>query len=331
MRRTALAWLGLAAALAGPAAWSQSMPVQSEGLQWLQRVSAAAEKLSYNGTFIYRNGSRSETTRIVHVAGSGKQMDKLEVLDGSPREVIRLNDEVRCYLPENRLVIVEQRSTKRLFPALLPISIAGLNDNYMVRLAGNARVAGLDSQIVRLEPRDAWRYGQQFWVDVVSGLLLKADVIDERGESLEAMAFTELHIGEPVSTELLQSRYAGAAKESWQVRQAKLRETHDDGPWVFKADLPGFRRQISMRRTTAGEGKGEDHEVLHWIYSDGLVALSVFISPLRKKEEPEEGLQTLGALSVVKRVVADHQIVVMGDLPPAAVKRFAEGIGVRGK
>jgi negative regulator of sigma E activity len=33
----------------------------------------------------------------------------------------------------------------------------------------------------------------------------------------------------------------------------------------------------------------------------------------------------------MKRVIDGHQVVVMGDLPPAAVKHFAEGIGMRGK
>jgi sigma-E factor negative regulatory protein RseB len=325
-----IGWLWLAAGFLSPLAWSQAVSVQPDGVQWLQRVTSAAQKLSYSGTFVYRNGSRSETSRIVHLASNGNQMEKLEVLDGSPREVIRLNDEVRCYLPESHLVIVEQRSVRRSFPALLPASLAGLSDHYIIRKGSTARVAGFDSQIVRLEPRDAWRYGHQLWVDVGSGLLLKADIFDERGESLESMVFTALHIGEPATPDALKSSYAAAAREGWQLRQAKLRDLRDDAQWLFRAELPGFRRQASMRRSMGKDA--EDLNMLHWVFSDGLAALSVFISPLRQPAESgEESVQSLGALSVMKRVVDGHQIVVMGDLPPAAVKRFAEGIGVRGK
>lgn len=334
MRQAAFRWVWLAVGLLGQSAWSQSqgMPVQPEGLQWLQRVTMAVQKLSYSGTFVYRNGSRSETSRIVHVASNGNQMEKLEVLDGSPREVIRHNDEVRCYLPESRLVIIEQRGTRRSFPALLPVSLAGLSDYYGIRMGGNARVAGYDSQIVRLEPRDAWRYGHQFWVDSGSGLLLKADVFDARGESLESMAFTELRIGAPASAEAVKPSYAAPAKDAWQVRQARLRDIHDDAQWVFRADLPGFRRQAAMKRSVAKEGGNDEQEVLHWVFSDGLVALSVFISPLQPQTEPAaEEVQTFGALSVLKRNIDGHRVVVMGDLPPAAIQRFAAGIGVRGK
>lgn len=334
MRRARYAWLGLAAGLIAPWAWSQSqgMATPPEGLQWLQRGTVAVQKLSYSGTFVYRSGSRSETSRIIHLASNGNQMEKLEVLDGSPREVIRNNDEVRCYLPESRLVIVEQRGTRRTFPALLPVSLAGLTDHYNIRMGGSARVAGYDSQIVRLEPRDAWRYGHQFWVERGTGLLLKADVFDERGASLESMAFTELRIGEPLSADALKPGHAASAADAWQIRQSRLREIHDDAQWTFRTDLPGFRRQAAMRRSTAKEGAGDGQDVLHWVFSDGLVALSVFISPLKQPAESSaEGLQTFGALSVMKRSIDGHRVVVMGDLPPAAIRRFAEGIGVRGK
>lgn len=331
MKRLVRFIAALGIAVASPFGWGQSVVPPSEGMQLLQRVVAAAQKISYSGTFVYRNGSQSETSRILHVAGNGQQTEKLEVLDGSPREVIRHNDEVSCYLPESRLVIVEQRSARRTFPALLPVSIAGLGDHYLIRKAGNARVAGFDSQVIRLEPRDGWRYGHQLWVENATGLLLKAEINDERGAPLESMAFTELRLGEPQRADEIKPSFAAAARNGWQIRQARLREMRDDGPWMFRGDLPGFRRESAMRRILPAEGETEPSEILHWVYSDGLVSLSVFISPLRKGEAVEEGVQSFGALSVMKRHVEGHKVVVMGDMPAAAIKRFAEGVGVRSK
>ncbi|MDO8959952.1 MAG: MucB/RseB C-terminal domain-containing protein [Rhodocyclaceae bacterium] len=332
MRAGLLAWLGLAASLLGPPALAQTALGQQEALQWLQRVAGAAQTLSYSGTFVYRNGSQSETSRVVHVVSAGNLQEKLEVLDGSPREIIRRNDEVKCYLPESRLVIIEQRSARRAFPALLPASLAGLGEHYVIRQGGRARIADYDSQIVRLEPRDAWRHGRQFWVERKSGLLLKADLFDERGEVLESLAFTELRIGEPASPDALKSNFAdiASAKEPWQVRQSKTRDLRDDAQWLFRAELPGFRRQAAMRRGIEQSAGKDAQEVLHWVYSDGLAAVSVFINPLSSQADPvDPSVHSLGAISVVKRVIQGHQIVVMGDVPPAAVKRFIEGIEVR--
>lgn len=328
MRRGLGAALGLLAILAARPAAAQLDARQQEALQWLQKVAVAAQKTSFSGTFVYRNGNRSETSRIVHVAHDGRQTERLEVLDGSPREVIRENDEVRCYLPEMRLVLVEQRSARRLFPALLPAGLAGLGEHYVIRRAGAARIAGFDSQIVRLEPRDGWRYGRQFWVDQDSGLLLKADMFDGRGESLESMAFTELRIGPPPpAADAVRPRYAGAASADWQVRQNRARDLRETTPWQFRAELPGFRRQAAMQRQLAG-ADGVAREALHWVFSDGLAALSVFISPLGGQAAPPEAVaQVAGGISVVKRVIDGHLVVVMGDVPPASVRHFADGIG----
>lgn len=320
--------LGMLACCWIPLALAQATSVQNEGLQWLQKISSAAQKLNYSGTFVYRNGSRSETSRIVHSSGNGNQIEKVEVLDGSPREVFRFNDQVSCFLPESRLVIIEQRSVRRSFPSLLPVSMAGLTEHYLIRKAGIARVAGFESQILRLEPKDAWRFGHQLWVDTGSGLLLKADIFNAVGEALESMAFTELRIGETIPPDSLKPSFL-AAKENWQVRQAKLRDLRDDTPWVFRAELPGFRKQAALLRSLGKDG--EDLNTLHWVFTDGLVAMSVFVSPVRPAETGEESFKTMGALSVMKRVIDGHQIVVMGDLPPTAIRHFAEGIGVRGK
>lgn len=320
----------LAGAFVQPGRAQPAVPGQQEALQLLQRVAQAAKKLNYSGTFVYRNGSQSETSRIVHVAGNGNPAGKIEVLDGTPREVIRRNDEVTCYLPESRLIIVEQRGARRAFPALLPASLAGLTEHYQIRKLGTARIAGFDSQIVRLDPRDPWRYGHQFWVDRQTGLMLKAEVFDARGEALESMLFTELRIGEPAPVDALKPTVA--SREGWLVRQARLRDMRDDGRWVFANDLPGFRRQAAMIRAYPAGDPGGEREVLHWVFSDGLAAVSVFVSPLREPLSADDAeVKTMGVTSVVKRAVDEHLVVVMGDVPAETVKRFAASIGVRAK
>jgi sigma-E factor negative regulatory protein RseB len=181
---------------------------------------------------------------------------------------------------------------------------------------------------------DSWRYGRQLWVDAQTGLLLKANLLNEKGEPLESLAFTELHIGAPVTMDAVKPSYADAANTSgaWQVRQTRTRDLKDDSRWLFKTDLPGFRRQAAMARNISSDPGKSANEVMHWVYSDGLAAISVFIQPLRSSAgSGETGPKGKGAFSIFKRVVDGNQILVMGDVPPATVQRFAEGIEVRSK
>lgn len=309
----------LLAGLALPA-WAGS---SSDAVQWLQRVVTSAQKLTYSGVFMYRSGSQSETSRITHLVDRGNELERLEALDGSPREVIRRNDEIKCYLSESHQVIVERAGGRRAFPALLPASLGGLNDYYVIRKGEPGRVAGLDSQSVIVEPKDDLRYGHRYWVDAQSGMLLKASMVDERGNPLETFTFTELHIGGPVDRSDLAPRL-GANGADWKVRNVRATEVRGDASqWLVGSELPGFHR-ISIMKRQAGPDAPEG---MHMVYSDGLAAISVFIEPLAAaKEKPEVGETTMGAINVYRRVVENFQLVIMGDVPPAALKRLGDSI-----
>src|SRR5258707_13802362 len=71
----------------------------TSALQWLQRIYAATEKLSYSGTFIYQQGQQFETSRITHVVEASVPRERLEPLDGVPGEVIRTRAKAVCSLP----------------------------------------------------------------------------------------------------------------------------------------------------------------------------------------------------------------------------------------
>ena len=98
MTRIALAALLLLAANVQPA-FAQNPPSSSpEALNWLQKIAAAPRRYNYIGTFVYSSNGDIETSRIVHLVNEEGEHEKSEVLDGAPREIIRNNDEMRCYL-----------------------------------------------------------------------------------------------------------------------------------------------------------------------------------------------------------------------------------------
>lgn len=306
--------------LLAAAAFSARAEMNPEALRWLQRVAEAAQKLTYTGTFVYQSGKHSETSRITHVVEGGNEFERLEVLDGSPREVLRVNDRVQCFLPESRLVIVERRSAQKpSFPALLPQGLAELGEHYTITKGAAGRVAGFDSQSILIEPKDGLRYGHRFWVDAASGLLLKAGLVDESGEVLETFAFTDLRVGGPVDRASLKPR---TIDKGWKVHDVRTREAGADaGRWQFTSQLPGFRKVADMRRQRRADGS----DVTHVVFSDGLAAISVFIEPLGGTK-PEPGPLTMGAVNAYRRIAGDHLFVVMGDVPTAALKKIADGI-----
>ena len=306
--------LALAAALGAGAAQAQS----PESLGWLRKMYDASQKLSYSGTFVYQQGARSETSRITRY-GAG-DIERLEVLDGMPREIVRTRDTVRCYLPNSKVVKVENRAADRTFPALLPEKVGELARHYDISLGEARRIAGFDCQAILLKPKDNLRYGYRLYADASSGMLLKAMTVDASGDTIEQFSFTQLSIGN-VTRDMVRSRLAA---EGWRVDKAEASPAHLTG-WSLSAELPGFRKIMELKRRL-----GESRQAGQVVYSDGLAAVSVFIEPLDARHEAvRPGLASVGAIHIYTREVANHVVTVVGEAPAASVQRIANAVEYR--
>ncbi|MDP1734123.1 MAG: MucB/RseB C-terminal domain-containing protein [Sulfuritalea sp.] len=295
-----------------------------DGLALLERSAQGSRQLTYSGTFVYRSGDKVDISRIAHSVIEGREVERIEALDGSPREVLRVGGEVKCFFPDENLLIVENRSKQRGFPALLPAGLGGVSEHYVIRGGSQGRVAGFKSRAVLLEPRDGLRYGHEFWMDAASGLLLKANLLGGRGETLESFAFTQVKIGGPLEQGALKARFDSERVRVQQVRSTEVKP--DDMSWIFRTMLPGFRKVAAMKRQTAPENP----ESLHVVFSDGLASISVFVEPGGSAGETE-ALSVVGPVNVYRRQLGEHRVVVMGEVPALAVKRLGDGIERRRK
>jgi len=323
LRRLSIVVLGIAAPVL---AADPSAP--QDGLAWLKKMASASRQLNYSGTFVYRHSSQTETSRIVHfVNTAGGEFEKLATLDGPAREVIRTNDQVVCYLPDSKTVLIEKRG-KRRFPAMLPDRLTGVPDNYLVRISGTDRVAGHDCQVIVLEPKDKLRYGHHYCADTISGLPLRARTFDEHMEPLESFAFTELKIGGNFNRDQVRSRYAARSRD-WKVDHSGFptAEIASDTGWVLTRQPSGFKKLTELKRVIAGRG---GVMVSHIVYSDGLAAVSVFIEPLAKSRLAAKSLSHQGAVNIYTRPVAEHMVTVLGETPASTVMQIANSLEFRG-
>lgn len=288
-----------------------------EGAAWLQKITSAAHRLNYSGTFVYQRGSFMETSSIVHMTDESGEHEKLEVLDGPPRETIRNNDEVICFMPEDKGVVVERRGSQKNFPALLPRRLSGIGENYAVKLGGVERVAGYDCQNVILEPRDAYRYGYRYCAESSSGLLLKASTLNEKNEVVNQFSFTQARIGGTIDREQLKPKYARQQHVQPQTTPAMA-----DSGWQVKSLPAGFRKIMEQKRNFPGKRVSANHLV----FSDEMVAVSVFIEPLAGMGKPVSGLSSQGAINVYTRPVAEHQVTVLGEVPAVTVMQIANSV-----
>jgi sigma-E factor negative regulatory protein RseB len=315
------AGLALGLFLVAAPALSDPTIASSGGEGWLQKIAAAARKLNYTGTFVYQHGDQVEVSRIWHYVDGSGEHEKLELLDGPARELIRNNEEVLCYYPDSKTVKAQKRRVKP-FPALLPEQLEALTEFYHIRIGDKERVAGFEALSLILEPKDGFRYGHKFWADVDTGLLLKARTTNERKEVIEQFAFIQLRIGGDFDKAALKSNYDAKAG-GWTLDSSGLAQpAMSDTGWVVRSLPAGFKKIMETKRTLPGRSS----PVSHIVYSDGLAAISVFIEPLGANTRAVRGVSNQGAINIYSQAIADHMVTVLGEAPSGTILQIGKSV-----
>jgi sigma-E factor negative regulatory protein RseB len=284
---------------------------------WLMKISHATRTLNYEGTFVYQHGPQLETMRIIHKVEKDTHQERLVSLNGEAREIIRNDREVLCYLPNKQSVVVEHRKADgKSFPSILPERLQDLDENYVIHLGKPGRVAGRAVQRVIIKPRDDFRYGYQLWADRDTGLLLKADLLDDKGEVIEQFMFTLINVGVDIPASALIPQVPGKDMVWYRDSNGAGLTLNSKRNWNVTRLPKGFTLATKMTRKVPMRNKMAEHLV----YTDGLATVSVFI----EKHEPGtkagmRGPSRMGAVNAFGALVSDHQITAVGEVPARTV------------
>lgn len=292
---------------------------------WLLKMNQASRDLSYSGSFIYKHGDHLESMRIFRKVQDGVVRERLVSLNGAAREVIRTDQEVRCYLPDENIVVVEQRRLEaRSFPSLLPQSLRNLDKNYVIVLGESERVVDRDTQAVTIFPRDRYRYGYQLWADEETGLLLKANLVDDKGATIEQFMFTSINVNSDIPDSAFEPHTSGKNYAWHRESKDAIQSLPTDSAWKIARLPPGFTLSMRMRRMIPRRKEA----VEHMIYSDGLAVVSVFVEKLADKSALDDFTDRvhIGAVHTRARVIDTHRITVVGEVPAVTVDMLGDSV-----
>ena len=298
---------------------AQSIVVDEEFFGALERAPLAAQQLDYRGEFVLQRGLEVSHTRIVHVGSGDQEQQRLESLDGEPRETLRRGTKTLTYLPKQRRLLVELLAPETRFPALPPLSRAELERRYLIRSFTADPVAGRDTLAIALDTRDAFHYSYRFWFDRATGLLLRVQTVSENSEVIEQIGFRQLLIGS-VPRGLVNP--ATGSTRGWRVERMKTQPA-DLSQWRLGWVPAGFVR-VSMTSRRLLSAHGTSRDVGQILYSNGLSSLSIFVEPW--SAERSLSPLRLGALNMVGKRHGKFWLTIVGDAPMVAIRRLADAI-----
>lgn len=303
----------------------------SSGLEKLADMSKALNTSNYMGVYVHQRNGELQASKVVHAGQteSSPQRERLVKLTGDAQEIHRDGDEVTCYFPKQRSVLRDENAPKNPFSVAANWDLEQIASNYHVVVSSRVgRVAGRSCEKIVLKPKDRFRYGYRLCIDQETHMLLQADLVGSGDRVLEHMMFTDISFPDTIAASEFKTAmdFDGV---NW-MHNPVLRVTQPQVSYSVVSPKPEWRLQtipngFSMRLQQPARGSGGKPERKQMVYSDGLASVSVFIEPIKDKA-PLMGLSSMGVINAYGRVVDDHQITVIGDVPKSTVRSMAMSV-----
>jgi sigma-E factor negative regulatory protein RseB len=262
-----------------------------------------------------------EVLRVIHRMQDGRMAERVVFL-GSNNEIIR--EDSRYVEYDRRKRIAKGQTLTRSYGYISAFNGIGAVSDKLYDISDGGTRALKDYpapvQLITVAARDALRYSYRFWLDRQSALPIKTQLIGANGLVLDEITFQSLSLPQTIADERLEP--------AMDVRTFKWMKPRGAPTLVKRVFLPrapllpdGFRMLDLPAEKPEGPGPRT-----RFIVSDGIAWVSVFVTVADSPQQ--EGLMEAagsGTNTYVHRLDG-HYISVVGEVPPATVKRIAEAV-----
>lgn len=275
----------------------------------LDRMAQAQRQVEYEGTLVYLHDRHLATLRIAHRIDNGVAMESLLALSGPIRAVARNERGVTCMSANARAFSMPRGEQRSAILRSGPVDFKRIRRHYVISALGQSRVAGRDTDVVGIAPRDDYRYGYRYFIDRKTGLPLKIDLLDDAEQPIEQVMFTNVEIF-PADPGL--ARLSSAPVDGIPVNddQALIAPRSD---WTLAAMPPGFEIVASRRNQT----------MEHFLIGDGIASVSVYIEP---SVGGLVGATRMGAIAAIGGRIDGHHATVVGEVPEHTARMLLNGV-----
>ena len=290
---------------------------------WLiiDKAEKATKYLDYKGVFHSQHLKEIKSIEITHATNNDQEFIKLNVLDGSPGEVLSQGKNIYVYNTIENNVIIQKRKQQRLFPAIFPNNTDAIKNFYRLSIGKSERIAGRISQSVVLSPIDSFRYSYYFWLDKKTYLPLKMVVMDQAKTIIEQASFTQINMIKDKNLDWFKPEVDPSKNYIFNdkvVGQGIVKKPF----WTIKKIPPGYKEVDFISKRIPGLNI-LSHQL---VFSDGLSYISLFIKPISRGQKPKVGHVNLGVNNICARYKNGYQIMAVGSVPLITCNNFSESI-----
>lgn len=280
---------------------------QDSPAEWLAKMNLSQRTLNYEGVLTYLYQDQMRSFRIAHLVVDGREYNRIETLDGPELELVRQGHDANCEHAGPKLISLAGRAGRE-----------GFERFYDVNLGGPDRVA--DREVVQLEirPRDVYRLGYRLGIDRETGLLLRSEVLDQQGRSIERLQYVSLD-------------FAPNVDDIEALSEPSLSTSPTD-TLAGTEGLPLNNWQTSWLPAGFAATKFDDLHAQGRSYTDGLAVFSIFVESMISSDGADmvavEGSRRRGASISYTAVFPERHalVTVVGEVPLLTARQVARSL-----
>lgn len=294
-----------------------SAQTPSTPLSYLKAMVLAHKTQNYEQLYIFQQGEEVDSLRYRHAYQNNKAYAQLLYLDNA-REEMLLREGMVSYFGEFQPFSLASSRILDNLPAVLQTDFEQLSHYNFVDM-GKTRVADRVARMIRIVPRDEFRYQYTLWIDEETSLLLKSELLDRNNNLLEQFRVIQsvvdeqlLEIVEPIKALILPpiapAKAADKQPLTWQPQ------------W-----LPEGFKAVSTGTQDLSAVLAEDEWVESQLYSDGLFSFTVYMATNRGVNF-EEQFWREGKISIYSQTVGDKDVIIVGEIPLVSARHIVQEI-----
>lgn len=276
----------------------------------LERMSYQHDMAQYHGRYIHQIQKGDNSLFSIYRLWHDNNINERRIaITGQKRELIRVGDNMKYYSNNSDGIIKSGLEMLFFFPTMPFVDINLIKTNYDYILKNKSIIAGESCTWFWLVPKNSALYTQAFCFNdkasiFLSHAYLKTNIAVERSE------FTIIHTEAPDISNISTPSDLNIYEISQNDKIKKININQDN----LVKKLPANFRLIGINK--------RNKDIAHYITTDGLLRVSLFIEPVSGKKVSLTSKNIHGALSIVSITKRGYKLTAVGKMPQAALKQY---------
>ncbi|AGH80028.1 sigma E regulatory protein MucB/RseB [Psychromonas sp. CNPT3] len=283
---------------------------------YLQQMQQAYADKNYEILYFTNVQNKVESMQLLHGVIDGEELAYVRYLNGAIRETLQSSKQISYFEQGRQPYTLEARIDKSVFAQIAHFNYQAGLDSYDYIIVGKGRIAGKRALAIRLLSKDPYRYSYVIWLDIETSLPLRLDTLSSSNLILEQAQVVSLYVTEDVNPWLIK------VSQQRLPQLVHINVTQKKSLWKLNWLPPGFKVLKCDRHKLSSN---ESAFISYIMLSDGIVRISVYISPIKEFMDKEKIIQH-GAMLIYSSQQGAVEMTVIGEIPIASAQRIVKSM-----